>query len=152
MTVPEMITGSRSPVSSISSSSAKIAALALSVSKIGLDQEQVAAAFEQPLGLLAVGVAQLVEGDVARRRVVDVGADAGGLAASGRARRRRSAACRRSLNLSQAARASARAGDVHLARHGAQAVVVLRDRGGAEGVGLDDVGAGREVLLVDRRG
>jgi hypothetical protein len=34
VTVPEMITGRRSPRCSISSSSAKIAALALSVSKI----------------------------------------------------------------------------------------------------------------------
>ena len=62
----------------------------------GLDQEQVAAAFEQPLGLLVVGRAQLLERDVARGRVVDVRADAGGPRRRARARRRRSAACRRS--------------------------------------------------------
>jgi hypothetical protein len=51
-------------------------------------------------------------------------------------------------NLSHAARAS-RGRHVHLVREVAEAVVVLRDRGGAEGVGLDQVGAGLEVRLVD---
>ena len=41
----------------------------------GLDQQQVGAAVEQPAHLLAVGVAQLVEGDGAEARVGDVGRD-----------------------------------------------------------------------------
>ena len=133
----------------MSSSSAKSAALAFSVSKIGLDQEQVDAALDQARGLLAVGRAQLVEGDVARARVVDVRRDRRGLRRAARARRRRSAAGPACEYLSQAARASARRGDVHLAGDVRQAVVGLRDRGRAEGIGLDEVGAGGEVLLVD---
>jgi hypothetical protein len=43
----------------------------------------------------------------------------------------------------------ARRGQVHLARQEAHLVVVLRDRGGAEGVGLDQVGARGQVALVD---
>ena len=114
-----------------------------------LDQEQVAAAFEQALGLLAVGGAQLGEGDVARRRIVDVGADA-------RRLRRRPERAGDEARLVGAAVAvaggarQARAGDVHLAGEGAEVVVGLGHRGRAEGVGLDDVGAGGEVLLVDR--
>src|SRR6185369_8666982 len=40
-------------------------------------------------------------------------------------------------------------GQIHLARQVAEGIVVLRDARGAEGVGLDDVGPGREVALVD---
>jgi hypothetical protein len=40
-------------------------------------------------------------------------------------------------------------GEVHLARQVAALVLGLRDAGGAEGVGLHDVGAGLQVLLVD---
>jgi hypothetical protein len=53
------------------------------------------------------------------------------------------------LNLSQAARASSGGFEVHLARQVGHLVVLLRDGGGAEGVGLDQVGTGREVALVD---
>jgi hypothetical protein len=44
----------------------------------GFHQQQVGAAFDQAFDLLVVGGAQLLEVDVARARVVDVGADAGG--------------------------------------------------------------------------
>ena len=50
--VPEIITGQRRPRSSNSVSSAKIAALALSVSKIVSTSEDVGAAVDQALGLL----------------------------------------------------------------------------------------------------
>ena len=60
----------------------------------GLDQQQVGAAVEQAVDLLAIGVAQLVEGDGAEAGIVDVGRDRGGAVGRARARRRRSAACR----------------------------------------------------------
>ncbi len=114
----------------------------------GLDQEQVDAAFEQTLGLLAVRVAQFVEVGVARAGVVDVGADAG------RPRRRAQRAGdearvgRRRRGVGGLA-GQARGGQVHLARQRRERVVGLRDRGRAEGVGLDDVGAGGQVGGVD---
>src|SRR6185369_528704 len=40
-------------------------------------------------------------------------------------------------------------GQIHLARQVAEGIVVLRDARGAEGVGLDDVGPGREIALVN---
>ena len=45
----------------------------------GLDQKDVDAPFDQRLGLLGIGRAQLLEGDVARARVVDVGRNRRGL-------------------------------------------------------------------------
>ncbi len=39
--------------------------------------------------------------------------------------------------------------EIHLARQIGHVVVVLRNRGRAEGVGLDQVGAGGQVLLMD---
>ena len=59
-------------------------------------------------------------------------------------------ALRRSLTSSQASRASRAAGEVELVGEVLHAVVGLGDRGRGERVGLDDVGAGLEVLPVDR--
>jgi hypothetical protein len=53
------------------------------------------------------------------------------------------------LNLSQACAGHAGRGQVHLARQVGHVVVFLRDGGGAEGVGLDQVGPGGQVALVD---
>jgi hypothetical protein len=64
--VPEMMIGQRRPRSSKSVSTAKIAALALSVSKIGLDEEDIGATVDQAAGLLEVGLDERVEGDIAR--------------------------------------------------------------------------------------
>jgi hypothetical protein len=147
--VPDRITGSRSPLLLHQLVEGEDRCLGVQRVEDGLDQEQVDATLEQPLGLLAVGVAQLVEGDVARARVVDVGADAGGLwrraeRAGDEARR-----LRRGHGVDRLAR-QPRCGDVHLARQVRQAVVGLRDRRRAEGVGLDDVGAGGQVRVVHR--
>ena len=62
-----------------------------------LDEEEVGAAVDQAVGLLEVGRDQLVEGDVAGAGVVDVRARSTRSGWSGRARRRRSAACPGSL-------------------------------------------------------
>ena len=87
MTVPVIITGTRAR------GSARRTALrarrtgldredrGLGVERVEdrLDQQQVGAAVEQAARLLAVGLDQLVEGDVACARIVDVGRDRGGL-------------------------------------------------------------------------
>ena len=54
------------------------------------------------------------------------------------------------VHSSAASRASRRAGDVQLVDERLEPVVGLRDGGAGEGVGLDDVGAGGEILAVDR--
>ena len=116
----------------------------------GLDQQQVAAALDQARSRLAVGGDQLVEGDVALARVVDVGRDRRG--AVGRAERAghqpwpvRGGTRRRVGRLA----GELRRGAVHFVHDRLEAVVGLRDRVGIEGVGLDDVGAGRQVVRVD---
>jgi hypothetical protein len=81
----------------------------------GLDQQHVGAALDQALDLLVVGRAQLLEVDVARAGVVDVGADAGGL---GRGAERAGDEARlvgRAELVAGGARQAGR-GDVHLAR------------------------------------
>jgi hypothetical protein len=52
--------------------------------------------------------------------------------------------------LAQAARASLRGLQIDLVGDLAELVVLLRHAGGAEGIGLDQVGARRQVLLVNR--
>ena len=118
-----------------------------------LDQQQVGAAVDEAAGLLEVGLDQPVVGDVALARVVDVRRDRARWCWSGRARRSPSAAGR----ASRGHRVAGLAGqpgrlDVHLVGEVLHAVVGLGDPLRAEGVGLDEVGAGLEVLPVDRRG
>ena len=70
MMVPESITGSRNPASSKTSSTREDRGLGVEGVEDGLDQEQVDAAVDEAACRLAVGRAELVEGDVARPRVV----------------------------------------------------------------------------------
>ena len=115
----------------------------------GLDEEQVGAAVDQRSCGGQVGVGELLVGDVAGGGVVDVGADRRG--ARGRAER-----------AGDVAPAAGRGGDLVADRAGQpgglvvelvgqllHAVVAERHRVGVERVGLDDVGAGLEVLPVD---
>jgi hypothetical protein len=115
-----------------------------------LDEQQVGAALDEAAGLLEVGGDELVVGDVALARVVDVRGDG-----------RR--AVRRAEGAGDVARPVGRAlghrvalgardpggGEVHLVGELDHVVVAQADRVGVEGVGLDEVGAGREVLAVD---
>ena len=70
-----IVTEIHSGRSGAASRAALIAAFAFSVSKIGLDQQQVHAALGQRGDLLGVGVLHLVEGDGAVRRVVHLRAE-----------------------------------------------------------------------------
>ena len=112
------------------------------------EQENVDTALGQRPRLLEVGVGQLVEGDVARRRVIDIGRDRGCL---GR-RPERAGGKARPVGrgkLDAGGLGDTRRGKIHFNREMLEVVVGLGDTGGAEGVGLDDVGAGGEVLPVN---
>ena len=115
----------------------------------GFDQQQIGAAVEQAVDLLAIGLAQIVEGDGAIAGVGNVGRDRGG--AVGRAER-----------AGDEARLAVLGGDalgggagepcavaVQLIGEVRHVVVGLRDRGRGERVGGDDVGAGAQIIGVD---
>jgi hypothetical protein len=144
--VPEMMIGQRLPRSSNRVRQAKIAALALSVSKI--DQEQIRPAVGQAARLLEVGRDQLVVGDVALGRIVHVRADAGRAVGRADGAGHEARALRRRGRVRRLAR-HARGGHVHLVRQRLHPVIGHGDALRVEAVGLDDVRAGGEVLAVD---
>ena len=98
----------------------------------------VGAALDQAARAVAIGLAQLVEGDVAEGGIVDVGRDGGG--AVGRAQHAGDQA--RAVGggefVAQIAR-QPRAGFVQLAHQMAQAIIFLAGEIGVEGVGLDEI-------------
>ncbi len=114
-----------------------------------LDQQDVGAALDQAARLLAIGDAQLVEGDGAEARIADVRRDRGG--AVGRPERAGDEARAAVLLLRDVGGGARepRALDVELVRDLLHAVVGLRDRGRRERVGRDDVGAGAEIFQMD---
>jgi hypothetical protein len=117
----------------------------------GFEEQQIAAAVDQPARLILVGLAQLVEGHRPERRIVDIGGDrqdpvgrphrSGGEARA--IRRARGPFLARRLRQPGTL-------EVQLVDQPLEAVVGLRDRRAAEGVGLDDVAAGLEILAMDR--
>ena len=116
----------------------------------GLDQDQVGAALDQTAGGLGVVLHQLVEGDVAVARVVDVRGDRAGAAgwtedASDETRTVRGF---QGLGVGHLA-SDAGALDVHLVGQRLHAIVGLGHAGGVEGVGFQDVGACIQVGLLD---
>ena len=115
-----------------------------------LDQDEVDAAVEQAVDLLAIDALHLVEGDGAIAGIVDVGRDRQGLV--GRAERAgdeaRLARVLRRRGIGAGAR-DLRGGEVDLARLVLDAVVGLADRVGVEGVGRQQVGAGLDVGVAD---
>ena len=114
----------------------------------GFHQQQIDAAFNQALGLLIVGVDQLVEGDVTRSRVVHVRRDRGRLWRRSQCAGDEARLVRCAVLGGGGARQPGRF-HVHLIGQLAHVVIVLRDPGGAEGVGFDDVGAAGQIALVD---
>ena len=117
-----------------------------------LDEDQVAAAVDETAGGLEVRRHQLVVADVAGARVVDVGRDRGraGRGAEGSRDVARPVGRARGRRVGLAARQQ-RGLVVELVGQLLHAVVGQRDGVGVEGVGLEDVGAGVEVLAVDAR-
>ena len=113
-----------------------------------LDHQQMGAAPDQPTGTFPVGLAQLVESDVAEGRVIDVGRDGG--RAVGRAQHAgdQARAAGGGIFVAQFAR-QPRAGLVQLTDQMAQAIIFLRGEVGVEGVGLDEIHAGFQIHPAD---
>src|SRR5690606_7574989 len=96
------------------------------------------------------GVAQSLEGDVTRARVVDVWGNGGG------ARLRPQYAGDEARPVGGAGGIglgprNARRGEVHFVGQGLEAVVGLRNGGRPEGIGADDIRARLQILAVDLR-
>ena len=148
--VPDRSTGSRSPAASKTSSSAKIAAFALSVSKIVSTSRRSAPPSMSPRSRVRVGRPELLEADVAGPRVGDVRGDGGGpVRGSQRAGDPARPAVAR-LGRVRGGAGQPGGGRVHLAGQVCQPVVGLADRRGVERVRLDHVGPGVEVGGVNR--
>ncbi len=116
----------------------------------GLEQQQIDAAVDQPAHVILVGGARLVERHAAERRVVHIGGNR--QRAVHRTDRAgdepRPVRCSPDPLVGGAARDPG-AGDAQLVGQRLESVIRLRDRAAGEGVRLDDVGAGLEVLVVD---
>ena len=112
------------------------------------DHEQVHAAVGESACLFEVGVDQFLVGNVALAGIVHVRADAGG--AVGRAQRAgdEARALRRARGIRRLA-CDARGGHVDFVGQRFHAVVGLGNLLCVEGVGLDDVAAGREIFAVN---
>jgi hypothetical protein len=117
---------------------------------VGLGDEDVDATLEQRPGLVVEGHRQIVEGDRARARVVDVGRERRGL--GGRAERAGDEARATRMGgheiVDRLAR-DPRRGQVDRVHLTGEAVVLERHRRAGEAVGLDDVGAGCQEGAVD---
>ncbi len=115
----------------------------------GFDQQQIGAAVEQAVDLLAIGLAQIVKGDGAIAGVGYVGRDRGG--AVGRAQRAGDKTRLAVLGADALGGGARQLGafEVEFIGEVRHLVIGLRDRGRGEGVGGDDVGAGAQIL---RRG
>ena len=115
----------------------------------GFHQQQVDAAIEQAVDLLAIGGAQIVEGHGAKTGAGNIRRDRGG--AVGRADGAGDKA-RLAVFGGHAVRGGARefrAFAVHLIGDAGEVVIGLRDRGRGKRVGGDDVGAGAQIIGVD---
>ena len=115
----------------------------------GFDQQQIGAAVEQAIDLLAIGLAQIVEGDGAVAGIGNVGRDRGGTV--GRAERAGDKALLAVLGAHPLGGGARQFGALAIELIGEvrHLVIGLRDRGRGKRVGGDDVGAGAQVGGVD---
>ncbi len=115
----------------------------------GLDQDDVGAAVDQAAQLLAIGEPEIIEGCRAIAGIVDVGRD--GRGPVGRPERAGDEAALAVFLLRPDRGAAHEPGAVavEFVDRVLHAVVGLRDARGRESVGLDDVGAGDGILVVD---
>ena len=115
----------------------------------GLDQQEIGAAVDQALDLLAIGLAQLVEADGAEAGIAHVRRNRG--RAVGRPERAGDKPLAAVFLFRRRGRLARqrRAGMVELVGDALHAVIGLRDLGGGECVGGDDVGAGAKVSQMD---
>ena len=148
--VPETISGSSTPELVEHLVHGKAGGLGIERVEHRLDQQHVGAAFDQPARLLGIGLRQLVEADVAEAGVVDVGRDRGRAVGGPQRAGDEARLVRRPLRrrVGRGARELG-GGQVDLVGQRLHAVVGERDALGIEGVGADDIGAGRQIAVVD---
>ena len=152
MIVPEIMIGSLTPRSAKTCPVGDDRRLGVQRVEDRLDQDDLGAAVDEPAHLLGVGVAHLIEGDGAVAGIVDVGRDRQGAVGRPDGAGDEAAAAVFRLGQSRRLAREARAFAVELVDDRLEAVIGLRDRGAGEGVGLDDVGAGAEVVRGGCRG
>ena len=149
--VTETMTGTRCPEASKYSSMAKERGLGVERVENRFEQQQVGAAFDQAARLLVVDFAQFVEGDAARGGAVHILRHRGG--AVGRPHRSGDEAVlagMRGFELVGHRARDFRAREVQFVDVIFEAVIGHGNCVGVERVGLDDVGAGFEILPLNR--
>ena len=114
-----------------------------------LDQDEVGAAVDQAADLLGVGDLEVVEGDGAVARIVDVGRQRGRAVGGPERAGDEASPAVRPLRLDRRAPGEPGAVAVEFVDHVLHAVVGLGDRGRGKGVGLEDVRAGHGVGEMD---
>ena len=115
----------------------------------GFHQQQVGAAIQQAVDLLAIGGAQVVEGHGAKAGAGNVRRDRGGAVggADGAGDEARLAVFGGDAHRGGAR--EFRAFEVHLIGDAGEVVIGLRDRGRGKRIGGDDIGAGAQIIGVD---
>ena len=149
--VPETITGNRIAMLIEILLDRKESGLGIQRIENGLHQQQIHAAFDQAIDRFGVGCNEVVVTDVAEAGIVDIGRQ--GRRAVGRAEgpgdESRLVGCLRSPCIGTLPREPG-CRKIDLADAIFEPVVCLRNAGGVERIGLDDIGAGVEEIIVDR--
>ena len=115
----------------------------------GFDQEDVRAAVDEPSDLLAIGDAELVEADRAETRIVDVRGKRGRAVRRPQSAGDEAARAIGLLRLDCGPPRQSRPVAVEFVDLRLHPIIGLRDRGGREGVGLENVRAGQRVSQMD---
>ena len=115
----------------------------------GLDEEDVRAAVDEPLDLLAIGDAELVETYRAEARIVDIGRKRGSAVRRPQGPSDEAAPSVGLLRLDRCSSRQSRPIAIKFVDYTFCSVVRLRDRGRREGVGLEDVCACQRVSQMD---
>ena len=114
-----------------------------------LDEENIRAAVDETLDLLAIGDAELVEADRAETRIVDVGRKRRGSVGRPQRASDETAPSVRLLRLDRRTPRQSRPVAIELVDLILHPIVGLRDRGRREGVGLENVRARERISQMD---
>ncbi len=114
-----------------------------------LDQQKLGAAVDEAARLLVIGGNQIVEGNRAETGIGDIRRDRRGAVRRPERARDETAAAVFLLREHRRLAREPRAGEVQLVGDFLHAVIGLRDAGGGKGVGLDDIGARTEIMVVN---
>ena len=148
--VSDSMIGSSTPISSNTCSTAKPAALAFSVSKIVSIRIDVHAALDQSARLRGIGLNKHIEAHIAEAGIVHVGGDRRGAVGGADGAGDEAGFVRRPRRPGVGRLAGEPGGsDIQLMCDGFKPIIGLGDGLRVEGVGLDDVGAGLQIGVVD---